>query len=53
MNTDSLRDRARQMLELALFVSDERARQDAQLLAAHYEQAACALERTTFVRLVR
>jgi hypothetical protein len=50
MNADDLRQRARQMRELALFVSDERARQDAQLLEMHYQQAANALERATFTR---
>lgn len=53
MNADDLKDRANQMLELTLFVSDERARQDAQLLAAHYQQAARVLEQTAFVRPVR
>jgi hypothetical protein len=34
--------RVRQMRELALFVSDERKRQDAQLLEVQYKQAANA-----------
>jgi len=53
MNVDDLRQRAQQMRELALFVSDERARQDAQLLETHYQQAADALEPATFVRSAR
>ena len=53
MNADDLRQRAQQMRELALFVSDERARQDAQLLEVHYQQAANALEQATFVGSAR
>jgi len=44
MNIDDLRERARQMCELGYLVSDERARLDAQLLAAHYNQMADALK---------
>ena len=40
MNVDDLRERARQMRELGHLASDERARLDAQLLAAHYNQMA-------------
>jgi hypothetical protein len=43
MTVDDLREQARQMCELGHLASDERARLDAQLLAAHYNQRADAL----------
>lgn len=43
MNIDDLREHARQMIEIMHLVSDERARLDAQLLAAHYQQMVDAL----------
>jgi hypothetical protein len=49
MNVDDLRERARQMHELGYVLSDERARVDAQLLAAHYSQTADALEQAYLI----
>jgi hypothetical protein len=50
MTIDDLRERARQMCELGHLVSDERARLEAQLLAAHYSQMADALAATVCPR---